>query len=366
MKNVFNTIMMLLCVSVVFAGNPDRQGEAGAYELLMNPWARSAGFHTMNTSFVSGVESLRLNPAGLTRINKTELAVGNTRYLVGTDINFNSFGFAHRTKNGAFGVSVMTVDFGEIPTTTADQPAGTGGTFSPNWSNIGLSYAHLFENKVSVGITGRGIVETTTNVAAFGFAIDAGVQYVAGDNDEIKFGISLRNVGTPLTFRGEGISVRRPAPTAEGEFDLTFFTRPQEFELPSALNIGFSYDLLFSRKGRAAVGNDASKAKKSSKGTRVTLLGNFTANSFSRDQIGAGIEFSLNDMFMLRGAYRYEVGLNSGNSIDESPLYTGPSAGITLQAPTKKNGTSKFAVDYAYRVTKLFDGTHNIGIRLNL
>ena len=27
------------------AGNPDRQGEAGAYELLMNPWARSAGLH---------------------------------------------------------------------------------------------------------------------------------------------------------------------------------------------------------------------------------------------------------------------------------------------------------------------------------
>ncbi len=366
MKNLFSTIMMLLCVSVVFAGNPDRQGEAGAYELLMNPWARSAGFHTMNTSFVSGVEALRLNPAGLTRIHKTELAIGNTRYLVGTDINFNSFGVAQRTKGGAFGVSVMTVDFGDIPTTTGDQPAGTGGTFSPSWSNIGLSYAHLFENKVSVGITGRGVLETTSNVAAYGFAIDAGVQYVSGENDEIKFGISLRNVGTPMTFRGEGIAATRPAPNSEGEYDLTYYTRSQDFELPSALNIGLSYDLLFGQGGNVAVGDDATETKKSSKGTRVTLAGNFTANSFSRDQIGAGVEFALNDMFMLRGAYKYEIGTGSNEAIDEAPLYTGPSGGVTVQVPMSKKGTSKLAIDYAYRVTKLFDGTHNIGVRLNL
>jgi len=359
--------MILLCASVVFAGNPDRQGEAGAYELLMNPWARSAGLHTMNTSFVGGVEALRLNPAGLTRINKTELAVGNTRYLVGTEINFNSFGIAQRTKNGAFGISVMTVDFGDIPTTTADQPAGTGATFSPNWSNIGLSYAHLFENKVSVGITARGIVETTSDVVATGFAIDAGVQYVAGEHDEIKFGISLRNVGTPMTFRGQGIAVTRPAPTAEGNFDLTYYTRAQSFELPSALNIGFSYDLLFAlgAKDNVAVGNDA-EPKKSSKGARITLLGNFTGNSFSRDQIGGGIEFALNETFMLRGAYKYEIGTGSNDAIDEGALYTGPSAGVTVQVPTSKKGTSKFAIDYAYRVSKLFDGTHNIGVRLNL
>ena len=139
MKNLFYTLLMLLCASVVFAGNPDRQGEAGAYELLMNPWARSAGLHTMNTSFISGVEALRLNPAGLTRINKTELAVANSRYLVGTEILMNSFGIAQRTKNGAFGVSIMTVNFGDIPTTTADQPAGCLLYTSPSPRDATLS-----------------------------------------------------------------------------------------------------------------------------------------------------------------------------------------------------------------------------------
>ena len=79
-------IVCLFCTISAKAGNPDRQGEAGAYELLMNPWARSAGLHSMTTSMVRGVEALRLNPAGLSRINKTEVLVGHARYLEGTGV----------------------------------------------------------------------------------------------------------------------------------------------------------------------------------------------------------------------------------------------------------------------------------------
>ena len=50
------------------AGNPDRQGEAGGYELLLNPWARSAGLHALNTSWVSCVEDMNINIAGLSRM----------------------------------------------------------------------------------------------------------------------------------------------------------------------------------------------------------------------------------------------------------------------------------------------------------
>ena len=71
------------------AGNPDRQGEAGAYELLMVPYARTAGLHLMNTAFISGVESIRLNVAGLARINKTEITLGSTQYLKGTGITMS-------------------------------------------------------------------------------------------------------------------------------------------------------------------------------------------------------------------------------------------------------------------------------------
>ncbi|MEO0341337.1 MAG: PorV/PorQ family protein [Bacteroidota bacterium] len=340
------TITVLLAFTSLHAGNPDRQGEAGAYELLLNPWARSAGLHTLNTSYISGVEALRLNPAGLVRIEQLEIAFSRANYLQGTGIALNSLGLSRRVgKGGAFGFSIMAMDFGDIPVTTTNQPEGTGATFSPNFFNLGISYAHIFENKVSVGITFRAISEALADVSAFGFAIDAGIQYVTGENDNFKFGISLRNVGSPMQFNGEGLSTQRPSPN--GGYELTFDQRSAAFELPSTLNIGMSYDFLFGENHR------------------LTAIGNFTSNSFSRDNLGIGLEYSLNDLFQLRAGYRHEIGVEF---IEEEPIYSGLSAGATLEFKIGKEGKkqTRIGIDYAYRATRVWDGTHNIGVRINL
>jgi len=165
------------------------------------------------------------------------------------------------------------------------------------------------------------------------------------------------------------LTVARDAPESEGDYPLSYYTRAQGFELPSVLNIGASYDILFGMGNSGGVELDsgvAEKSTKKAKGSRVTIGGNFTANSFSRDQVGAAVEFSFKDMIMLRGGYKYELGSSSNEAIDEAPLYTGPSAGATVQVPTGKKAKSTIAVDYAYRVSKIFDGTHNIGVRINL
>jgi len=331
------------------AGNPDRQGEAGAYELLMNPWARSAGLHTMSTSMISGVEALRLNPAGLSRISgRTEVLIGHARYLEGTEIKMNAFGIGQKVgTNGTFGISLMSLDMGEIEVTTTNQPEGTGATFSPNFFHLGLSYAHMFENKISVGITFRAISEAISDVSAFGFALDAGVQYVTGPKDNFKFGISLRNIGSRMSFGGQGLSFATENPDGTLSYDITVNQRSAEFELPSALNIGMSYDFNLDENNR------------------FTILGNFTANSFARDQIGGGVEYSLNDMFMIRGAYKLEVGLSAERDFEQS-VYSGLSAGVTLEVPTKKEGDSRFGIDYAYRATAPFSGTHNFSVRITL
>ncbi|NND06174.1 MAG: PorV/PorQ family protein, partial [Saprospiraceae bacterium] len=268
-------LMVCMGFQPVFGGNPDRQGEAGAYELLLNPWARSAGLHTMSTSMISGVESLRLNPAGLVRVPKTQVLIGHTRYLIGSGINLNAVGLGQRIgENGVFGLSLMAMDFGDIPITTVSQPEGVGANYSPSFFNLGLSYAHIFENKVSVGFTLRAVSESTTDLSAQGFAVDAGVQYVTGPKDNFKFGISLRNVGTPMRFGGEGLSFRGQNPDGVISYDLSYDQRAATFELPSVLNIGASYDFRVNARNR------------------LTVLGNFTSNSFSRDAIGGGLEYA--------------------------------------------------------------------------
>ena len=337
-------------ISKVEAGNPDRQGEGGAPQLLMNPWARSAGFHAMNTASVFGVESMHLNIAGLGRINKSQFLASHGIYLEGTNINTNAFGFAQRIgKGGAIGFSIMAMDFGDIPITTSEQPEGTGATFSPRFFNIGVGYSYTFENRISVGFLFRSVSESIADLSGSALAVDAGVQYVAGDNDNFKFGISLRNIGGRMQYKGEGLSFSSSIPIGSNTYDLASNRRPASFELPSMLNIGLSYDFLF---GKVA---------------RLTPLGNFTSNAFSQDQAGGALEFAFKEMLMVRAGYMKAFGPTAEGTPAQS-LYSGLCAGATLDVPVKKdapNGT-RFGIDYGYRASNIFGATHNIAIRLSL
>jgi len=346
---IFLSIVLIGTATTAEAGNPDRQGEAGAYELLMNPWARSAGLHTMTTAMISGVEAIRLNPAGLSRINGTEIIVGHALYLRGTDISMNAAGIGQNIgKNGTFGISLMTLDFGDIPVTTTDQPEGTGATFSPRFFNIGLTYSHLFENKVSVGVTARIVTESIADASATGVTLDAGVQYVTGDQDNFKFGISLRNVGGRMSFEGDGLVNQGFFPINGEDQFRAVDERSAEFEIQSILNIGASLDFYVGAKHR------------------ITVVGNYTSNSFSQDQIGGGVEYGFSKKFLLRAGYKLDFGQTALNG-NESPIYNGPAAGFTFNIPVnKKENAPNVSIDYGYRSTDIFNGTHNLSLRLNI
>jgi hypothetical protein len=342
--------ILILCTwyivhGTLTAGNPDRQGQAGAYELTINPWARAAALHSMHTSMTWGVESLWQNPAGLSKITKTEIMFGHMQYLKGTGISLNSFGFAQKMgKSGALGITLTAMDLGDIIVTTSNLPEGTGATYSPSFFNLGLSYAYTFDNKVSVGFLVRGVSESTSDLSAFGFALDAGVQYVNGPQDNFKFGISLRNIGSPMRFSGEGLSFQGESPEGEPKYQLTYDQRSASFELPSLLNIGTSYDIHFDKRNR------------------LTLLANFTANSFSGDDLGGGIEYGFNNIFFLRGAYKFQL----DTDINERNVYTGLAAGFGFEVPFKKNSKQKLGIDYGYRTTNPFNGSHNLSLRISI
>jgi len=348
MRVIVTTILVFcLAMGQIYAGNPDRQGEAGAGELLFNPWARSAGLHTLGTASIKGVEAMRLNVAGLGRINRTELLIANTRLFVGTDLKLNAVGFAQKLgENSTFGISLTSVDFGEIPVTTTQQPEGTGGTFSPNFFHLGLGYSYTYANKISVGLLVRGVSESLANVSAFGLALDAGVQYVSGEKDNFKLGISLRNIGSPMKFEGEGLSFEVDNPGTTGEFKITFDSRAEDFELPSVLNIGLSYDFYFS--------DDL---------IMIRGLANFTSNSFSQDQLGVGGELYFKDVVAIRAAFKKDIGfVNEG----ERNVYSGFAGGISFNLPLNDESDRKVGIDYAYRTTDPFEGTHNFSVRLTL
>jgi hypothetical protein len=350
MKNIYKSIIAVLLTVVLvlplttLAGNKERSGQAGASELLINPWARSSGWGGVNVANSFGLESLYTNVAGLAFTKKTELIFSHTEWLKGSQIGINNFGFGQKVgESGVLGVTVMSMSFGDIPITTTDLPEGGIGTFSPTYMNINVAYAKAFSNAIYGGFNLKLISESISDVGAQGIAIDAGIQYVTGERENIHFGISLKNVGPTMKFKGDGLSIRSFLPGQESQF--TVEQRSAEFELPSQLNIGGSYAFLFNEIHT------------------LTLAGAFVSNAFNNDQFIFGAEYNLKDYLMLRGGYTYEDGITS--STDRTTALTGPSAGVTIQYPLNKEKNSLFSIDYSYRATDPFKGCHTMAVRLS-
>ena len=334
---------MLISLSVFGQEDGDsRTGEAGASELLINPWAQSSGMSGANTASVRGLESIFLNVAGLTGVDGTELVFSHASWFA--DISINAFGFAQKIGDtGVMGLSVMSLDFGDIERTTYENPDGGIGTFSPQFMNIALSYAKKFTYSMSAGVTIKMISESAAELSANGIALDAGVHYQTGENGEAKFGITLKNIGPRMSFTGDGLSFRGIVGD-DDDYKMTVEQRSSDFELPALLNIGMSYDINILRH-------------------RLTGAGTFTSNSFQKDQYRIGCEYSYNELFMVRTGYTYEEGIT--DPATRTTALRGPSAGFTVELPMGSSGTT-FGLDYSYRHTDPFQGSHSIGARINL
>ena len=235
------------------------------------------------------------------------------------------------------------MNFGDIDVTTNANPEGNIGKFSPQLINFAVAYSKEFSNSIHGGVLVRGIQHTIADIKASGFALDAGIQYCGGDLDQLKLGISLRNIGPDMQMSGDGIMATFQ--DASLPFDIEGYRKSQAYQIPSLLNLGLSYDFYMK------------------KDHRVTVLGNFTSNAFSNDQFGLGAEYAYKKYLMLRAGYNAQADIANK---DLSPsVYTGVSCGATFELPINDKG-STFGIDYSYSPSYVFDGTHVIGARITL
>ena len=341
-------VVGLAATTAMFAGNGDRAGQAGASQLLINPWARSSGWAGANQASIKGLEAINFNIAGTAFTKKTEIIFSRTQWLRGSGININAFGLTQRMgkKEGAgvLSLSVMSIDAGDIMITTVELPEGGIGTYKPRFTNIHLGYAKAFSNSIYGGIAVKLISEAIPDANAMGVAFDAGVQYVTGKRDQMHFGISLRNVGPKMRYGGDGLSFRGTVPNGNTQ---TVQQRSEAFEIPSLLNIGGSYQFLLGKKDHF-----------------LTTALNFQANSFTKNQFQLGLEYAFKTYLMLRGGFNYENGIFKYDT--RTTAFLGPCAGVTVEIPLAKEKSTTFGIDYSYRATDLFGGTHSFGARISL
>lgn len=330
-----------------YAGNKDRSGQAGASELLINPWTRTSGWGGANMAKLHGAEALWGNVAGAAYKASTQIEFAYTDWLKGTGTTLMALGFTTKVgESGALGIQVMSMGFGEIEITTTDSPEGGVGTYKPSLLNFAISYSKAFSNNIYAGFLVKGVSESMADLNAFGIALDVGIQYVTGENDQLAFGIALKNVGPKMKFSGDGLSLRAFIPGQETSFTLE--QRSEAFEMPAQLNIGVAYDFLMKDE------------------MKFTLAGNFVSNSFTQDQFALGLQYSFKDILMLRGGYTFEKGMwDEANTYNNTNVSSGLSAGVSVALPLSKEKGSFISIDYAFRETISFNNNHTFGIIFN-
>jgi hypothetical protein len=357
-QSIAKIAVAVACVAIsstAFAGNKDRSGQAGAPELLINPWAASTGTFGANTASIGGVEAMKGNIAGLAFTEKFDIAVSHNTYLKGSNISILNGAVGIKLGNaGVVGVNIQSVNYGEITITDVNHPTGGVGSYKPSFFNIQAGFAKEFSHSIHAGIGATLVSEKITNASAMGACFEAGVQYVTGLQDNFHFGVTLRNVGTNMRFSGPGFSL--DAQTSELGYDASRQTPQERFEMPTYLNIAAAYDFYLDAK-KLAKEDDKPKH-------RLTVMAGFTSNSFNNDYIHGALEYSFRDMVMLRGGYRYEKDIS--NEALATTFYTGFAGGATVMTRLGSNGP-RVGIDYSFRPTRRPDnGVHAVSLRFML
>jgi hypothetical protein len=350
MKSLVQKITLglsLVSTLYVAGGNEDRVGSAGASHLLVNPWARSSALADATIANANGLEATFTNIAGLAFTDKTQIKFNYTNWMGTAGIAFNGAGIAQRiSESDVIAISIQSMNFGDIPITTVENPEGNIGFFSPRANVFNLGYAREFSSSIYGGINFKVISENISNMKATGVAIDAGIRYVTGEQDQIKFGIALKNVGPVMKYKGDGLA--QQVTYISTGFIGSLENRSATYEMPSLLSIGGSYDFIFTEKNK------------------LNVAFGFTANSFSKDQFRLGLDYGMTSekmAFNLRGGFVYEKGIF--NAENRSNALIGPTAGFSIDALVGKS-KSALGLEYCARFAGVFGIIHTIGATISL
>ena len=155
-----------------------------------------------------------------------------------------------------------------------------------------------------------------------------------------------------MRFSGDGLAAKRTSP--QGNYEATLSQRSERLELPSLLHIGVGYNMKLD--GEKEVHH-------------LVLVANFTSNAFDKDNFGLGAEYSYKKWFKVRAGYKYAKGILDDD--ERTTSLTGFAAGTTFEVPLKKTvdkdeSAPTFGLDYSYRTSNPFGGTHSFGIRFAL
>lgn len=338
---------LVLCVALLMLVNPasaqnQRTGTAGATELLIPVGARDMAMGGAGIATSEGLEAIYWNPAGLGRMSHGAEGMFSWMSYIG-DIKVNYGAVAGKFGEfGTLGFTLKSLDFGDIPLTTVDDPENeTGKFYSPSYTIIGLTYARQLTDAIGMGVTVKLVNETIDRVSASGVAFDLGVQYqgLAGIQG-LSIGVAVKHIGSQMKYDGPGLyTTALPVEGNRPQQPMLFNTAG--FELPSVVEIGVSY------------------GGKVRDNMMYQLNTTYSNNNLYLDEYRFGGEygvmFSTVKLFARAGyAYIPQVANAKDNIF-------GVNLGAGLQVAT---GGVDVMIDYCYRQVEFFDANNVVSVKL--
>jgi len=221
---LFALLILLSSGSPVFS--QVKLAQSGAQFLSVDSDAKAGGMAGALTTVESNSASIFFNPAVMARMAPSvDLMASQNQWFA--DIAYNSFSAAFKPGTGewgVFGLSFVSVDYGEIQGTQRwDNDLGYIDTeiLTPSAFAAGFGYAKSLNDKFSVGAHvkyiglnyGKSIYpddagnpDTVKSHLAFANAFDFGTIYKTGWKS-LAFGMSVKNFSNEVIFEKEGFQL---------------------------------------------------------------------------------------------------------------------------------------------------------------
>jgi len=267
MKN----IIAIAALGMTVLSSIEAAGTSGAQFLKMGAGAKATSMGNAQVAVADDVTAGYWNPAGLSQIENTQVAVMHNEGLV--DTQYEYAGAAMRVRNSAIGFNLYSMNYGSIDGYTSANVRN--GSFDARSLAGAFTFSSSFNDKVRWGANAKYITESIEAESASGMALDLGLLYTA---DTYKLGATIQNMGSKMKFVQE------------------------ESKLPTLVSVGASRKLL-SDKLQVAIDlskyNDAGAA------------------------LHGGLDYNVNSVLALRGGY-------DATSTDVDGL-TGVAAGVGIK-----------------------------------
>ncbi len=319
-----------------------RVGTTAAPFLTLGAGAKGQSLGHAYTTLAVGADAIFWNSAGAARNyqGRNNGSAFFTHHEWLADINYNAAAVVvPAIGSGVVGLSLASVDYGDMDVRTVARPNGTGETFSASDLSIGLTYAQPLTHQFYFGGTVKYIRQSIRDMSASGAAFDLGfvleTTYLTG----LTLAASIQNFGGKLQMSGVNgqIFVDIDESNSGNNPNVPASINLDNWDMPLSFKFGMSLPVVTTSRMQLLVMGDANQSNDNNLNSDVGAQLHFGNGTFNLD-LRAGYK----DLFL--------------DNVDSHLTF---GAGIDVRI-----GGPRFGFDYAYTPFELLGKTQMVDFRI--